>query len=393
MSSIEQAWRDYQDGIDRLRTRLLALDAAAGEDGAAQAHRLLLEAQAVAYNLVIAPDPRHPRLLLHSVFAPGVYDWLLPNPDFVYRYAFLDGGGRYRLTGSRGSSAFLDVQTIAGFFGDPNLKLLDSHPLDPFRRDDGTLDVQLSATPSADGGAWIPLAPDAINTVIVREAFNDWDGEAPAALHIAAIDPPLACDDDAATIARKLGAALRMTEFCIGTFGPEFCADVIRRVGENRFLHVDTSRDEDASNPGVAYVPAGYRLAPGEALVIAFELPRARYWSIHLADRWSRTTDYAGHQSSLNGAQACVDGDGRVRIVIATDDPGIANWLDPAGLLSGMMLLRWYGAERAPVPEVTAVPLDRLWALLPAKTARITPEARSTVIAARRSAIAGRYER
>lgn len=388
MSKMGDAWSRYQEGVERLRQRLLALDIARDEAGRAYAHRLLLEAQAAAYNLVVSIDPRRPCFQSNSVFSPGLYDWLLPNPDFLYRYTFLDGRGTYRITGKRGGSAFLDVQTIAGFFGDPDLKLLESHRLDPLTQSDGTLEIWLGG--QRRQGAWIALAPDAITTVILREAFNDWNRETSAELHVETIDPPPAGTED---VADKLDAALRMMEFCVGTFGPGFCQNVVSQAGENCFLHVDTSRDEDASNPGVAYVPGAYRIAPGEALLISFTLSQARYWGIHLADRWSRTTDYAGHQSSLNGSSAHRDANGVVRVVIAQDDPGIPNWLDPVGIYEGMMLLRWYGAETNFVPEVERVPVARLYDFLPQDTPRITPAERAATIAARRAAVVARYER
>jgi hypothetical protein len=288
------------------------------------------------------------------------------------------------------------VQTIAGFFGDPNLKLLESYVLDRFTKTDGTFDIQLSAEPPGDGGAWIALVRDAVNTVIVREAFNDWSVERGARLQLEILEPaPRNPGDAEAEMVRKLDAALRMIDFCIATFGPEFCSRVKADAGENNFLHVDTSRDEEASNPGVAYLPAAYRIAADEALVIAFDLPRARYWSIHIADRWSRTIDYARHQSSLNGAQAHVGTDGHVQIVLAATDPGVANWLDPAGQLQGMLLLRWYGADRAIVPTVTRIPLNSLTQALhnDADVPRVTPKARAAIVGQRRAAITARYQR
>lgn len=392
MGSFDEAWRNYQDGVQRLLVRLLALDAAQTSDGAAQAHKLLLEAQAAAYNLTMAPDFRQPRLQRQTVFSPGIYDWLLPNPDFIYRYGFLDGDGEYRLTGKRGASAFLDMQTIAGFFGDPDLKLLDSFQLDAWIDDAGEIDVHLSAVRPAGKNHWAPLRGGRLNTIILREAFTDWSASGASGLRLYPVHTLPAQEPSAVSIAERLTAALRMMEFCVGTFGPEFCQNIAKRTGINRFVHVDTSRDEDASNPGVAYVPAAYRIGSGEAMVIKFQAPRARYWGIHLTDMWSRTSDYVGAQSSLNAPMTHVDEDGFVRIVLALEDPGIANWLDPIGRQEGMILLRWYNASSAPVPEIDVVPLGDLRAFLPPETQRVSAEQRAAAIALRRAAVARRDE-
>lgn len=389
----DDTWERYTAGIARIRAGLLTLPIAADPAGRAQIDRLMIEASAAAYNLVIAPDPAHPRFLTQTVFAPGCYDWLLPNPDFLYRYAFLEGRCRYRLSGMRGSSLFLDLQTMAGFFGDPALKLLDSHRLDDMTAADGSIDIMLSANPPRDGSAWIRLDPDAVTTVIVREAFIDWSSEGGAALHLSPLDPILPRRDDALAIAGLIDAAIRMIDFCMSTFGPHFCQAVLERCGANRFVHVETGRDEDAANPGVAYVPAAFEIGADEALMLSFRVPDARYWSIHLADRLSRTLDYTSRLSSLNGGQAVIDADGIARVVLTARDPGTANWLDCGELDQGMMLLRWYGARNVELPTVQRIKWAAIGGTLPSGSVSVAPAERQAVIAERRAAIMTRYER
>ena len=55
---------------------------------------------------------------------------------------------------------------------------------------------------------------------------------------------------------------------------------------------------------------------------------------------WGESFDYANYQSSLNNVQAAIDSDGKVRYVIAHQDPGIQNWLD-TGHYTGMLSQRW----------------------------------------------------
>ena len=106
-----------------------------------------------------------------------------------------------------------------------------------------------------------------------------------------------------------------------------------------------------------------YDIAPGEALVVETEIPQARYWSIQMNDMWWQTTDYTHHQSSLNGHQARVDADGRVRMVISRDDPGVPNWIDPVIPGIGIAQWRWYLSDRHPLPSVTNMNVHDLRAL------------------------------
>jgi hypothetical protein len=46
---------------------------------------------------------------------------------------------------------------------------------------------------------------------------------------------------------------------------------------------------------------------------------------------------------SLNSAQVTPATDGMISYVVAGVDPGIANWIDTAGLEEGWVLLRWQG--------------------------------------------------
>jgi hypothetical protein len=135
--------------------------------------------------------------------------------------------------------------------------------------------------------------------------------------------------------------------------------------------------------PDVFYGNDWYRLAADEALVFESELPDARYWQIQLCDAWFRSLDYATRQSSLNPAQARLDADGRLRVVIAHRDPGVPNWLDTAGHAEGMLQYRWAWTRTNPAPTLRSVRFADLARALPESTPRITPEERRRVLAAR----------
>lgn len=83
------------------------------------------------------------------------------------------------------------------------------------------------------------------------------------------------------------------------------------------------------------YWPAFFQLDDGEALIIETDLPKRRpYWNIQLNAPFN-ALEYVYRLSSINGHTARISSDGRFRAVIARDDPGVPNWLDPAGYREG----------------------------------------------------------
>jgi hypothetical protein len=70
--------------------------------------------------------------------------------------------------------------------------------------------------------------------------------------------------------------------------------------------------------------------------------------------------------------------------VIAHVDPGVPNWLDVAGLPSGVIQLRWNRASDHPDPQVTKVPLAEVRSHLPADTPVVTPAERAESLRVRR---------
>jgi hypothetical protein len=132
---------------------------------------------------------------------------------------------------------------------------------------------------------------------------------------------------------------------------------------------------------------ARYHLGPEQALLITVKKSDARYQGIQLGDPWFVTPNYIDHQTSMTRAQAATDSDGHIRFVISLADPGVANWLDPAGFAEGYLFMRWQGlardlsTEEAPTAEL--VTLSELRRRLPPETRWVTPEARAAQLAGR----------
>jgi hypothetical protein len=88
-----------------------------------------------------------------------------------------------------------------------------------------------------------------------------------------------------------------------------------------------------------------------------------------------------------------IDADGMLRVVIAHEDPGFANWLDTAGHGEGPVILRCVRTETAPVPATRVVPFAEVADALPAGTRRLSPEERAATMDARARGVARRFVR
>jgi hypothetical protein len=315
----------------------------------------------------------------------AVFKWGMDCPDCLYTGAGLRGGDTYRLWGNRGTARYVGLQTMAGMASTANV-LLDEIALEP----NGDFEIVLSA--DEHPGNWMQIADDATQ-LVVRHFFYDWDTEVPSSLSIERLSgPPPAGPrqdpvDPQAAMARQLVALGDFVEANLdfflqfarpenpNSFNPPFDGTAMGAAAENR------------------PVIGSFQLAPDEALVVEVEPPRGLYWSYSIGNPWWETIDYARHQSSLNGHQAVIDADGMLRVVIAHEDPGFANWLDTAGHGEGPVILRCVRTETAPVPATRVVPFAEVADALPAGTRRLSPEERAATMDARARGVARRFVR
>jgi hypothetical protein len=89
------------------------------------------------------------------------------------------------------------------------------------------------------------------------------------------------------------------------------------------------------------YSMAPYYLNPDEALVMTGRWPECRFGNVCLWNRFQQTYDYVSRQTSLNRRQTELEADGSYRIVIAHEDPGVANWIDTEGNALGLIFWRF----------------------------------------------------
>ena len=110
-----------------------------------------------------------------------------------------------------------------------------------------------------------------------------------------------------------------------------------------------------------AYLQARYELAPDEALVMRGRFPRCCFSNVVIWNHRLQTPPYRHRRVSLNRRQTVYEPDGSFKMVIAHRDPGVPNWIDAAGLPTGMIFWRFLMPEEpAPPIEAELVKVDSL---------------------------------
>lgn len=374
-------WDSYLATLGDTTSLLPLLSDPADPAQVAQAERLFFLTLASGWFTAFA-DPDRPD------FVPAVNTHLNAvgtNPDYIYGTATIDGAGRYLLTGERGDGLFVLMDIAAGGLGvmdtpGPSLGTID---FDRLTLHDRRFALLLSAERPADwAGDWHRLEPSA-RTLSLRQASYDWGAGREARIAIERTDAPaMVARPDTAEITRRLSALAgypkRLAGMALGFIAAQRNKDLW-----NRFEHDDWAGQGGLS--GQHYYQGLFRLEPGTVLLLETDVPETvRYWNVQLSDMVWNSIDWVNHQSSLNGGQGRIDSDGRFRAVIALDDPGVPNWLDPGGNREGAIMLRWTEASSGPIPSLRASPQAGLRAHLPADTPVVTHEMRRAALANRR---------
>ncbi len=320
-------------------------------------------------------DPDYPQF---GRWAERTYTWGINNPDTIYSFAAVNGNATYRIYGNRGTAHHFDLQVHAPHFCEaPDYEIvanLDTSQLEV--SSDG--EVEIFVSPSEHTRNWVKTHPG-VGSLCIRQYFNDWESERPAKLTIERVGasyPPPA--DSVSAIAERTRMLIRWLDKA-GSFWDAMCKACLD-AEPNTVRFLDPGLSEWGGLRGLAYGLGNFRCESDQAVIMEVVPPQCHYWSYQLGTWYWESMDWYRRQTSLNGHYAHLDSDGAFRAVIAHEDPGVANWLDPAGQTWGTLNGRWLLTESLPEPELKVVPIGDVMLHLPDDTVTVTPKERSESI-------------
>jgi hypothetical protein len=203
--------------------------------------------------------------------------------------------------------------------------------------DDRRLDV------AADGSFQWRFTPATNAQLVIREVYNDWSAQRG---HIA-----IARTDTAGTAPPPLSKELIEKRWA--SAGKQLVQRIKTWLQFPQWFYmnipVNTMVAPRLTPGGLAtqYSSAGhFELTPEQALVITLPVTDAPYLGFQLGSLWYISLDYINHQTSLNGTQAQADPDGKIRIVVAEQNPGVTNWVETTGHRKGFLQFRWQRVSR-----------------------------------------------
>jgi hypothetical protein len=341
----------------KLKTDLAATPRGQMKDAAARLDEAIAQWTRSLIFAEVLNRPDHPALLWATDDTPRT--WLGhtlggvgasgDNPDAVYRMSRIVGEGRYEILGQLdparrptqlvfevdggdmtqpGKMTGQDVQTMASMLTD---RELDIAP-------DGSFRILVGGP--AEGRNHMATRPGPCSFG-VRDILGDWSQRA-SRLSIRRLDPvpatPFGLETVKAGLLADLDGYVRFwagfPDMWFGGLAPNTTSPARARYG------------------GFGAV-AGmcFRLTPDQAIVVQRVDGGAAYMGFQMIDPWMIAPDARRHQVCLNRTQSVPSADGSYTYVISPTDPGVANWLDTAGLSDGLGVMRWQAVPQDFKPD------------------------------------------
>jgi hypothetical protein len=323
--------------------------------------------------------------------------------DLSYRQVWIDGAHAYRLTGKRGSARFFNVTVqgprperhpVSGFpslhepFGDLPQANLFGHQLQC--ASDGTFELFVGG--EKRGPNWLPTTLES-RKLFIREGFDAWD-ETPTPLTVERLGMdsprPLPSANELVTAMHWAGDFL----FDMMRDWPDhpyrYSGGVVDPQWLNQFPPDRAANTAEDARRGRLAAHMVWALQPHEALIVELDA-HAGFWMVSLGGVFMNSFDYLYRPVSYTPARTPVDADGKVRLVLAHEDPGYHNWLDTQGFERGNLTYRNLLSQTPTTLHTQKVERAALDRVMPPGSARVTNAERVEQLKTRFQAIRQRY--
>jgi len=354
------AWRELLETLAGLDRCFLEGERAVTDDRhIADGYRMLATTLGVALDTYLFAEPSRPVFV--EVNTPFRRDrrWGGDNTDAYYCICPVDPKRRYRISGSRGDSAYFSVTA----YNEPSPGAWSDRIVAIVRDDDlefdaaGNFSFELGPTPDAA-------------VLMTRDYQADPLTGRPVTWRIEALDEPDAVrHGDAETAAAlRAGAAWLRTMFAIVPLAVGVRVDDAHTLGHeiahaanefaNPYRVPNANFGWSARDACCAY--GSFVLEDDEALVVTHRPPACRFWNLVVWNQFMATYGAADARCSINGHNAVLNSDGSVTIVLSRGMTAHPNSLTALGYPRGNLAFRWFLAEELPArPEVKLVKVSQ----------------------------------
>jgi len=289
---------------------------------------------------------------------PVFQRWLSPtkkllgdNPDAVYYGAVVDPAGTYRIRGNVQGACYTSFSVEAGAMEGHLSKGVVATLNDSEFEIDADGHYEIIASPDPQPRNWLRLMPDAGS--ITTRHYWEWtrNVQLDPTFHVPLVIEPLespgpAPPMDDAAIAAGIQRVINFVRGATLDF-PDLAPELMPAWVSNEINAFDSAAYSE-SNTEIgyaakdnAYLQARYEIGPDQALIMRGRFPRCRFANVVIWNHRLQTPPFRYRRVSLNRNQIQYEADGRFEIAIAHRDPGLPNWLDAAGLTTGMIFWRF----------------------------------------------------
>jgi hypothetical protein len=406
---LRAAWGDFCDRLkaagDLVFKDVNPPTAAQRVDG----FRYLTQNLSQAFDLALETrNPKFPALL---AFCSPTRKLGSDNADCVYLQAWIDGTSVYKLSGKMGTARMWNV-TVQGprsakAYGD-NARILhepfgDTPEANLFGHEletnwDGSFELFIGG--ERQGRNWLPTTPGT-RKLFLRQYFDSWDEEAADyRIERLGMDGPRPIPSPAEMIEAMRWAGDFVHN--VVDYWPEWTwpgGEAIDAAAINRFNGKNVRRTDEIAAETMALdarrgrlgTQMRWSLQPDEALILEFDHDPHAFWMVTSEGMFGNSMDFLYRHVSYTPSRTAVDADGKVRLVLAAEDPGFANWVDNQGYAAGVLTFRNVMAGAIPELRTKVVSAADLARHMPADSKRVTTAERVAELQKRVAAIRRRY--
>lgn len=380
------AWHEFCDRLKATGDRIIGEGYPTEERDRAEGYRYLT--RLLSYSLRMEVEAGDPAFPVMCRYEEPHTQWGGPNPDNTYLRATVSAEHDYRVWGNvkdmrQAIFSLQEGDMQMEQYGVYSEQSLDDYVLGP----DGEFELWVSREPRP--GNWMPMHDDA-HFFQIRIYNSDWIHDASPAIFIERVGaegvppPPV----EAGNLADSLERAVHWVEKS-AVYWNNYTQAAWKHATPNT---VNPAKSTPGGADNILYGTCFWQLEKDEAIVLECDKPQAQYWNfcIHTI-AWLESGDFANRQVSLSGHQIHVDSDGRIRVVLSAQDPGVPNWIDTEERERGLLVFRWVWASSNPCPEARVIKVDKVRELMPVDHPAVDKPARCRQLASRREQLWQRY--